>query len=63
MRLSPLPLVLAAAAALPAQETLPGTEPLVEFGRIDWLRDFDTARRTAAAQDLDLLMLFQEVPG
>ena len=35
----------------------------VEFGTIDWLRDFEAARREATAEQRDLLMLFQEVPG
>ena len=50
-------------ATLSAQE--PVTEAIVpvEFGTIDWQRDFDAARRTATKQDRDLLMLFQEVPG
>ena len=35
----------------------------VELGSIAWLRDFDAAATRAQAENRDLLLLFQEVPG
>ena len=46
-----------------AQESVPLPIAPVEFGTVDWLRDFEAARREATAEQRDLLMLFQEVPG
>ena len=35
----------------------------VELGKVNWLRDYDTALKLAKAKKLPVLILFQEVPG
>lgn len=35
----------------------------IELGSIAWLRDFDAAATRAKAENRDLFLLFQEVPG
>lgn len=38
------------------------TQP-IEIGTVDWLRDYDEARRVAAESGKPILLMFQEVPG
>lgn len=35
----------------------------VEWGRVDWLRDYDEAVRVARESGKPIFLLFQEVPG
>lgn len=60
-------LLPAAAATLLAGAAAQGgaasATPPVEFGAVDWLRDFAAAEARAKAGELPLLVLFQEVPG
>ncbi|MBK8978656.1 MAG: hypothetical protein IPM29_22390 [Planctomycetes bacterium] len=53
-------LALGAACAQSPPEPLPAP---IEFGTIDWRRDFDAARTEARQAGRDLLVVFQEVPG
>ncbi len=38
-------------------------KPRVEFGTIDWERDFPSALTEAASTEKPVLLVFQEVPG
>ncbi len=44
------------------QQKIAATQP-IELGDVAWLRDLETARAQANAEDKPLLILFQEVPG
>ena len=59
-----LPLLGACAAGGEATPTDGTTEPeLVEFGTVDWRRDFPAALEEARERGRDVLLVFQEVPG
>lgn len=51
--------LIAVATAAMAGET----QPPVELGKIQWLRDFDAGMARAKEEGKPVLLLFQEVPG
>ena len=56
MKAIPLVLTLLAAAA-------PAVAGEVEWGRVDWLRDYEEGASRSKAAGKPLFVLFQEVPG
>ena len=54
-------ITVAACAAMTSREAR--TDQPVEYGRIEWRRDFDAALADAKKNKRPVMVLFQEVPG